>query len=142
MMRDKNTCIGSDGSLCGGKWFEAFLRAIHRDIYNNIDLSDSSVLLQKNYMKSEEHNRWKQNIGKIQIPSCQDGFDKILEWFGMDIASTKQKHGDTKGGGYGQDGQDTYWYKVTEVVSSRKGCNIAVVCYMSLAHDQKVAQKA
>jgi len=69
----------SDDKETGGEWFAAFLHANHRDIYDDIDISDASVLLQKNYMKSTSGGRPpKHNIGKIKIPSAKDSFDEIL----------------------------------------------------------------
>jgi hypothetical protein len=140
---------GSDDSRCGGEWFEAFLRATHRDIYDDIDLSDSSVLLRKNYMKSEEHNGRKHNIGKIQIPSCQDGFDEILERFGMDVASPSEIVVTPRVEVMAKILIDIWMsnlidfstvLKVAEVVSGAKGSNVAVVCYMGSAHTRKVAE--
>jgi hypothetical protein len=142
---------GSDDSRCGGEWFEAFLRATHRDIYDDIDLSDSSVLLRKNYMKSEEYNGRKYNIGKIQIPSCQDGFDEILERFGMDVASSPSEIIVTPRVEVMAKILIDIWMsnlidfstvlKVAEVVAgAKKGSNVAVVCYMGSAHTRKVAE--
>ena len=72
----------SDDRDCGGEWFEAFLRAVHRDVYDDIDTSDSAVLLQKNRMPSLSGGRpAKHNIGKIKIPSSRDSFDEILARF-------------------------------------------------------------
>ena len=72
----------SDDMETGGEWFEAYLRAVHRDIYDDIDVSDSTVLLQKNYMKSISGGRPpKHNIGKIKIPSAKDSFEEIVSRF-------------------------------------------------------------
>jgi hypothetical protein len=74
---------GSDDEECGGEWFASYLRAIHRDVYDDIDNSDSAVLLQKNYMKSLSGRMLKKhNIGKIRIPSAKDAFEEILARFG------------------------------------------------------------
>jgi hypothetical protein len=73
---------GSDDEECGGEWFASYLRAVYRDIYDDIDNSDSAVLLQKNYMKSLSRRRLKKhNIGKIKIPSAKDAFKEILARF-------------------------------------------------------------
>ena len=71
---------GSDDTDCGGEWFEAYLHAVHRDIYDDIDVSDCTQLLKKNKMKSLTGGK-KYNIGKITVPSCKDGFDEILKSF-------------------------------------------------------------
>jgi hypothetical protein len=72
----------SDDMETGGEWFEAYLRAVHRDVYDDIDVSDATVLLQKNYMKSISGGRPpKHNIGKIKIPSAKDSFDEIVSRF-------------------------------------------------------------
>ena len=68
----------SDDKECGGEWFDFYLREVHRDIYDDIDTSDSTVLLQKNYMKSLSGRMLKKhNIGKIKIPSAEDAFQEM-----------------------------------------------------------------
>jgi hypothetical protein len=136
---------GSDDPHCGGEWFEAFLRAVHRDIYDDIDLSDSAVLLRKKYMKSERDGR-KHNIGKIQIPSCQDGFDEIMDRFGMELRSDKIV---TPRVEVMAKILIDIWMsnlidfstvlKIAEVVSDAKSENVVVVCYMGSAHTRAVA---
>lgn len=71
---------GADDPDCGGEWFEGYLHAVHRDIYDDIDLSDTTVLLKKKTMKSLTMSR-KHDIGKIQIPSCKERFEEILQAF-------------------------------------------------------------
>jgi hypothetical protein len=83
LQKIRHSCLdpkGADDPDCGGEWFEAYLHAVHRDIYDDIDRSDTTVLLKKNKMKSLTSNR-KHNIGKIQIPSCKEGFEEILQAF-------------------------------------------------------------
>jgi len=78
-MRDPKS---SDDQECGGEWFVGFLRAVHREIYDDIDISNPAILLQKNRMKSLSGNRFaKHNIGKIKIPSAKDAFDEIVARF-------------------------------------------------------------
>jgi len=73
---------GSDDKECGGEWFASYLRATHRDIYDDIDTSDAAVLLQKSHMKSISGSRLKKyNIGKIRMPSIDEGFEEILARF-------------------------------------------------------------
>jgi hypothetical protein len=74
----------NDDQACGGEWFEAFLFAAHRDIYDDIDRSDPSVLLQKNWMPSITEDDRKYNIGKIQMPNTTEGFKEIVEGFPKD----------------------------------------------------------
>ena len=72
----------SDDKECGGEWFAAYLRAAHREISDDIDNSDSAVLLQKNYMKSISGGKMKKhNIGKIRIPSAREAFEEICTRF-------------------------------------------------------------
>ena len=138
---------GYDDPHCGGEWFEAFLRAVHRDIYDDIDLSDSAVLLRKKYMKSECSGR-KHNIGKIQIPSCQDGFDEIMDRFGMEHASRSDTIVTPRVEVMAKILIDIWMsnlvdfstvLKVAEVVSDAKTENIVVICYMGSAHTRAVA---
>jgi hypothetical protein len=140
---------GSDDPHCGGEWFEAFLRANHRDIYDDIDLSDSAVLLRKNYMKSESDGR-KHNIGKIQIPSCQDGFDEIMDRFGMELALRSDEIVTPRVEVMAKILIDIWMMnlidfstvlKIAEVVSDTKSEseNVVVVCYMGSAHTRAVA---
>jgi len=73
----------SDDAECGGEYFAAYLRAVHRDIYDDIDTSDEAVLLQKKYTKSLSGGRLKKhNIGKIKIPSCEEAFPEIVARYG------------------------------------------------------------
>jgi len=69
-----------DDAECGGEWFEGYLRAAHRDIYDDIDLSDPGELLKRNNMPSETGGR-KHCIGKIKIPNCDDAFEEIVRRF-------------------------------------------------------------
>jgi hypothetical protein len=138
---------GSDDPHCGGEWFEAYLRAVHRDIYDDIDLDDSAVLLRKKYMKSESNGR-KHNIGKIQIPSCQNGFDEIMDQFGMELKSRSDEIVTPRVEVMAKILMDIYMsnlvdfstvLKVAEVVSDEKSENVVVVCYMGSAHTRAVA---
>jgi hypothetical protein len=71
---------GADDRDCGGEWFEAYLHSHYREIYDDIDLSDTTELLKKNKMTSLTSN-YKYNIGKIKIPNCQQGMEQILQSF-------------------------------------------------------------
>jgi hypothetical protein len=73
---------GADDKECGGEWFTSYLRAVHREIYDDIDASDAAVLLQKNQMKSLSRGRLKKhNLGKIKIPSAKHAFEEVLARF-------------------------------------------------------------
>jgi hypothetical protein len=139
---------GSDDIHGGGEWFEAFLRAAHRDIYDDIDLSDPTVLLRKNYMPSEENSRLKHNIGKIKIPSCSSGFDEITERFRTAAAS------DNAGKVITDRVEvmasiliDIYMsslidfltvLKVAKIVNDEESSRVIVVCYMGSVHTRAV----
>jgi hypothetical protein len=136
---------GSDDPLCGGEWFEAYLKAAHREIYDDIDTLDSTLLLRKSYMKSESSGR-KHNIGKIKVPSCKDAFTEITQHFKKDLPS-----------------QDIVspqievlakiiidiWIsslvdfasilKIADVISRSKSDKVVIVCYMGSAHTRAVA---
>ena len=139
---------GSDDPQCGGEWFEAYLRAAHRDIHDDIDLHDSAVLLQKSNMKSLTSNR-KYNIGKIQIPSCHDGFQEIIDRFNKTDIDLKTDTVVTDRVEvlakilidiYVSNLVDfTTVLKVTEIVSKTTEKNkVMVVCYMGSAHTRAV----
>ena len=138
---------GSDDPECGGEWFEAFLYAVHRDIYEDIDLSDPSVLLQRNKMKSLTSGR-KYNIGKIKIPSCGDGFDEIKERFKMELDVTDtlvtpriEVMASILIDIWMSNLVDfTAVLKIADIASKTKNNNrVMVVCYMGTAHTRAVA---
>ena len=137
----------ADDPLCGGEWFEAYLKTMHREIYDDIDTLDCSALLRKNNMKSESYTGRKYNIGKIQIPSCEDAYKTITQHFRnsdnsshelispqieilakiiidiwvsslVDFASV---------------------LKIGDVISRSKKDKVVVVCYMGSAHTRAVA---
>ena len=137
----------ADDPLCGGEWFEAYLKTMHREIYDDIDTLDCSVLLRKNNMKSESYTGRKYNIGKIKIPTCEDAYKTITQHFRnseissheiispqieilakiiidiwvsslVDFASV---------------------LKIGDVISRSKKDKVVVVCYMGSAHTRAVA---
>jgi hypothetical protein len=133
---------GADDLDCGGEWFEAYLYAVHKDIYDDIDTSDSTELLKKNKMKSITCGR-KYNIGELKIPSCLDGFDDILECFQdpspiitsrvevmakilIDIWMSCLVDFSTV-------------LKIADVISQTKKDKVMIVCYMGSAHTKAVA---
>eukprot|EP00978_Attheya_sp_CCMP212_P002205 scaffold4508_cov43-Attheya_sp.AAC.2 len=63
----------------GGEWFLAYLHAAHRDIYDDIDISDCALLAEKTSVPSITQKVKKYKIGKIAIPSCQDAFETLME---------------------------------------------------------------
>jgi len=74
---------GTDDEHGGGEWFLAYLRAVHRDVYDDIDRSDPSELLRKKYMPGESDGRpRKHRIGDITIPSCVEALETYAERFG------------------------------------------------------------
>jgi len=68
----------ADDEIGGGEWFLAYLREVHRDIYDDIDHTDATALLHKSSVTGEISLK-KHKIGNITIPSCKDGIVRILE---------------------------------------------------------------
>lgn len=68
----------ADDEIGGGEWFLAYLREVHRDIYDDIDHTDATALLHKSSVVGEISMK-KHKVGDITIPSCKEGFDKIVE---------------------------------------------------------------
>jgi len=64
----------ADNEIGGGDWFLAYLRECHRDIYEDIDLSDPEDISKRTSIQGETK---KHKIGAIKIPSCVDGFQMI-----------------------------------------------------------------
>ena len=139
---------GSDDPQCGGEWFEAYLRAAHRDIYDDIDLFDSTVLLQKSKIKSLTSAR-KYNIGKIKIPSCQEGFQEILSVFNRtDIDEKNETRITASVEVMAKILIDIFMsslvdyatiLKIVDIVSnSSDRSKVAIVCYMGSAHTRAV----
>ena len=137
---------GSDDPHCGGEWFEAYLKAVHREIYDDIDTLDCSLLLRKNYMKSESSGR-KHNIGKIQIPTCQAAFTEITQRFQNSQLSSQEIVSprievlakiiiDIWVSGLVDFASVL---KVADVVSRSKSDQVVVVCYMGSAHTRAIA---
>ena len=134
---------GSDDPHCGGEWFEAFLRAAHRDIYDDIDLSDSTVLLQKNKMKSLTSGR-KHNIGKIKIPSCKNGFDEIVHAFNSTAEPVVTPRTEVMAkiliDIWMSNLLDfTTVLKIAEIVSRSSTNDVVIVAYMGTAHTRALA---
>ena len=77
----ENQCMdpkNADDEIGGGEWFLAYLREVHRDIYDDIDHTDATALLHKSSVTGEISFK-KHKIGNIAIPSCKDGIGKIME---------------------------------------------------------------
>ena len=74
---------GNDDQEHGGEWFLAWLRELHRDIYDDIDKCDPSECLRRQWMASETEDgkRNRHQIGDIKMPTCKAGFAEILEGF-------------------------------------------------------------
>ena len=72
---------GADDPEGGGEWFTGWLRAVHRDIYDDIDHSDCGELLTLKWAKSlgvsKGQTQKKYNLGEISVPSCEEGFKEI-----------------------------------------------------------------
>eukprot|EP00586_Coscinodiscus_wailesii_P020411 CAMPEP_0172502740 /NCGR_PEP_ID=MMETSP1066-20121228/162477_1 /TAXON_ID=671091 /ORGANISM="Coscinodiscus wailesii, Strain CCMP2513" /LENGTH=774 /DNA_ID=CAMNT_0013278107 /DNA_START=246 /DNA_END=2567 /DNA_ORIENTATION=+ len=69
------TMEGSDG-----EYFLAYLRAVHRDIYDDIDITDPEDILSKRNVHSITSNK-KYKLGDMTIPACEDAFQILLKQF-------------------------------------------------------------
>jgi len=60
-----------------------WLRAAHREIYDDIDHSDCAELLSQKWAKSLDAKNsgksHKYNLGELHVPSCQQGFEEIAQ---------------------------------------------------------------
>lgn len=137
----------NDDPQAGGEWFEAFLRASRRDIYDDIDLFDSSILLRKNKVKSLTSNR-KYDIGKIKIPSCKEGFQEILDRFTVELDEKTETIVTPRVEVMAKIMIDIWMsnlidyatvLKVSELVSKSDKRKVVIVCYMGSAHTRAVA---
>lgn len=132
---------GADDPDCGGEWFEAYLYAVHREIYEDIDRSDATKLLKKNKVKSLTTGR-KYDIGSIQIPSCQDGFAEMIRQFSPNRIDPKAEV-------LAKILIDIYTsclldiavaLKVAEIAKDSDKKKIVIVLYMGSAHTKEVSQ--
>ena len=69
----------NDDKNGGGEWFANYLRAVHRDIYDDIDHSDAAKLLSAGKVSSLSHPRRKHDLSRIVVPGAARAFDKIRE---------------------------------------------------------------
>eukprot|EP00980_Cylindrotheca_fusiformis_P009474 scaffold2070_cov105-Cylindrotheca_fusiformis.AAC.5 len=136
---------GADDPDCGGEWFEGYLHAVHRDIYDDIDTSDTTALLKKNKMKSLTTNR-KHNIGKIKVPSCKEGFEEILQNFETPL---KEQRITPRTEIFAKIIIDVYMarlvdfatvLKIAEIVKESKEDKTVIVLYMGMAHTKAVSE--
>jgi hypothetical protein len=72
-----------------GDYFNVYLRECHRNIYDDIDKSDSAEVRSATYLASEKHGNSKKhrhNVGEIQIPHMDAAFEKLRE---LDLQKSK-----------------------------------------------------
>lgn len=136
---------GNDDQENGGEWFVAWLRAAHREIYDDIDTSDESVLLGKQWMPSEsqEGKKHRHQIGEIKIPSCQDGLSEVLKQFDIKKPSTRRAEV------LAQIFIDVWMVKlvdyaavlkILDVVEQCKTSKVVVACYFGSQHTRAIEQ--
>ncbi|CAB9515219.1 expressed unknown protein [Seminavis robusta] len=70
----------NDDPEFGGEWFLAYLRAAHREIYEDMDHGDAGELLKRKNVPSFSGPN-KHRIGDIQVPSCESSFEEIVKRF-------------------------------------------------------------
>lgn len=149
----------ADDAEGGGEWFLAYLRGAHREIYDDIDRSDPTVLLHRKHMDSEDNGkRRRHNIGSITIPSCQAGFNEIVAGYSkIDM----QARPITCGEGYSLPKIECMakilidiWMsslvdfsailKIFTIVSKKvtisENKNVVIVCYMGSVHTKAVGE--
>ncbi|KAL7542110.1 hypothetical protein ACHAWF_007092 [Thalassiosira exigua] len=132
----------SDDEIGGGEWFLGYLRQCHREIYDDIDISDAPALLKKQYAAGE---RKKHKIGSIRIPSCRDGFQMITD----KLSELEGKTLDAEAEVMAKILIDIYMSKLIDVSTVVKigqvisqettNRNIVVVCYMGSSHTRAVS---
>jgi len=145
IQRNMNDPKASDDKECGGEWFASYLRAVHREIYDDIDTSDAAVLIQKKYMKSLTSGRLKKyNIGKIRIPSAKDAFKEVLARFGERESLPPTENVVTRRVEVLSKILIDIWMsnmfdfslllKIADVCANETKDNIVIVCYVGSAH--------
>ena len=72
---------GRDDPEGGGEWFVGWLRAVHRDIYDDIDHSDCGELLRAKQAASLKNppggKKYRYNLAEITVPGAEMGFQEI-----------------------------------------------------------------
>ena len=69
---------GGDDPEGGGEWFVGWMRAVHRDIYDDIDHSDCGELLRAKWAASLGASACKKyDLSSMTVPSCEAGFHDI-----------------------------------------------------------------
>jgi len=134
---------GNDDQDFGGEWFLAWLRQVHREVYDDIDRSDPSKILQRQWMASEsrEGRKRRHQVGDVKIPTCQAAFTEILEGFKHDEAPTRRMSV------LAQIFIDVWMLrlvdyaavlKALDVVACSSSARVVVVCYFGSAHARAV----
>lgn len=135
----------SDDDECGGEWFEAYLRAVHRDIYDDIDRSDASLLLRQKQVRgeSEDPYRKKYDIGSITIPSAKNGFAEITDRFAMESELDPSELVTPRIEVFAKIIIDIWMsnlvdfcilLKIAEIIAKSDSQHVVVVCYLGSAH--------
>eukprot|EP00746_Dinoflagellata_sp_MGD_P014725 gnl/MRDRNA2_/MRDRNA2_132423_c0_seq1.p1 gnl/MRDRNA2_/MRDRNA2_132423_c0~~gnl/MRDRNA2_/MRDRNA2_132423_c0_seq1.p1 ORF type:complete len:342 (-),score=62.48 gnl/MRDRNA2_/MRDRNA2_132423_c0_seq1:26-907(-) len=133
---------GNDDAEAGGEYFGAWLREVHRELYDDIDHTDLAVLLQRQWMHSESDEnsgkkRKRHDIGSITVPGVEEAFKEIMDGFKVDKAPTRRMSVLAKI-------LIDIWVvhlvdfasmlKVLQVVASSPQKRVVVVCYLGTAH--------
>jgi hypothetical protein len=138
-----------DDLKTGGDWFGGYLRAAHREIYDDIDHTDVAELLTRNKMPSQSGSR-AYAIGNIEVPSCEDAFAEIVQRF-------DEVSGSTPGPPHPIEARTEtlakiiidIWMlnlvdyctllKIGNLVAQTHSDEVVVVCYLGLAHTRTIA---
>lgn len=139
---------GHDDQENGGEWFVAFLREVHRNIYDDIDRSDPAEVVRSKFMTSESGEGKtkadrRHKIGEIKMPSCEESFAEFLQAFRQDTVPSGRAMVLAKV-------LIDVWMiklvdyaaalKVMESVATSTKKRVVVVCYMGGQHSQALVE--
>jgi len=127
-----------------GDYFTAYLRAAHRDIYNDIDRSDPEILRRRETMPSlVKGKKKKHKLGGIEIPSVREIFD---EW---KVDNPEKRASTARDRVLSQIIIDAYQLRMVDVsaiitiarcIASAKSQKIVLVLYMGSEHTQTILE--
>jgi len=130
-----------------GDYFAAWLRAVHRKIYDDIDRSDPEEMRRRAWMPSEarpQSKKHRHNLKDISIPSVEDAFKEFAAFDPESRASSRRERV------LAQIAVDAFQLRMVDVamalsvadavLSAPAGDRIAVMLYAGEDHAKSVAQ--
>jgi len=125
-----------------GDYFAAYLRAAHRDVYDDVDRSDPEILRRREHVPSlSKGKKKKHRVGDISVPGVKETFD---EWKRLDL---EKKPSTAKDRVLSQIIVDAYQTSMVDVsavltvarcVAEAKSSKVVVVLYMGGEHTRAV----